>query len=81
MLLSGAPRSGLPTTFTIGTAGRDQSIDTVELTIVSDVLPGDADCDGDVDGVDLMVSATYPTVLAEEFEPMLEALVDSIEFE
>ena len=34
-----------------------------------------------IDGVDLMVNATYPTELADEFEPMLEALVASIEFE
>ncbi len=35
----------------------------------------------DIDGIDLMINATYPTELADEFEPMLEALVASIEFE
>ena len=35
----------------------------------------------DIDGIDLMINAAYPTELADEFEPMLEALVASIEFE
>ena len=35
----------------------------------------------DVDGIDLLVNATYPTELADQFEPMLEAFVASIEFE
>ena len=35
----------------------------------------------DVDGIDLLVNATYPTELAEEFESMLDAFVASIEFE
>ena len=35
----------------------------------------------DIDGIDLMVNATYPAALADQFEPMLEALVASIEFE
>jgi len=34
-----------------------------------------------IDGADLIIHATYPTELADEFEPMLEALVASIEFE
>ena len=35
----------------------------------------------DIDGADLMVNATYPTELADQFEPMLDAFVASIEFE
>jgi hypothetical protein len=35
----------------------------------------------DIDGIEMLVNATYPTELADEFEPMLEALVASIEFE
>ncbi len=35
----------------------------------------------DIDGDEMLVNATYPTELADEFEPILEALVASIEFE